>query len=79
MAEHKVVAFIKGERKKGVPDETIKIMLAANDWTAHDIAQAYISLDSPAGKRRSAIKRTIIFLVLLAIVAYIISVFVPRP
>ncbi len=54
MAKNELIKFIKSERKKGIPDETIRIMLTANGWTVRDLEQVYDSLDGTSTKRRNA-------------------------
>jgi hypothetical protein len=72
MAEDHVITFIKEERAKGVPDETIKIMLDANGWSLNDITRAYRSLSTNQDGNKMSKKHKILWGVLLVIAVGII-------
>ncbi len=67
MAEKQVVEFIKTERAKGIPDDTIRIMLTANGWEVHEIAEAYLSLDSNAHIKKTSVGDKIFYTILIII------------
>lgn len=77
MATDPLVEFIKAERSKGVPDETIRIMLTSNGWSSHEIGEAIIDLDdappvpSYAGKSKLS-KRIYWFVAVFAVLVIIV-------
>jgi len=70
MNNRKLHKFIKAERSKGVGDDTIRIMFAANGWTQLDIKNAYASLKSDSGSKKNS-KWWI--LIVLIIVAFLVA------